>query len=332
MENSRRQWLPPAIVFAALGLFFGWYAVIELQRYHIGAVSAASLYAALMLLFALYLAPGFVPTREWLAAQIRGPKAAILCLGLFLAPYVIYAAGTGDFRWTALGKLIALAALPLTIFAAAPVRRRSCLNWQDALALLWIVVPVLFGEIKGIWNVPVNLDFMTRVFLIAVGSWSFLVVRGVDGAGYVFRYDAAILRDAFVSLIGFTVLAIPIGFAMRFIAWNPQWRGPRQFVFDGLTIFLFVAIAEELLFRGLLQNLLEGSLGSRPAAQVVASTLFGLTHVRHAPYPNWRYVVLATIAGWFYGWAYRKHRSLMASATTHALVDTLWRTWFTLPR
>ena len=41
---------------------------------------------------------------------------------------------------------------------------------------------------------------------------------------------------------------------------------------------------------------------------------------------------LATVAGWFYGSAYRAHRSLMASAITHALVDTLWRTFFTLPK
>ena len=332
MDHVRRQWLCPAIVFAVLSAFFGWYAAIEMERYRIGLPAAACIYVALMLLFTYYLAPGFISVRQWLAARIRGPRGAAVCLALFLFPYLIYAAGTGDFRWTALGRLAAFAAVPLGIFAAAPVRDHGRLNWQDVLALLWIVIPVLFGETRGIWNVPVNLDFMTRVFLIAVGAWSFLVIRGVDRSGYEFRYDRLILRDALVSLAGFTLIAIPLGLAMRFIAWNPQWRGPRQFLFDGLTIFLFVAIAEELLFRGLLQNLLEGSLGSRESAQIIASILFGLTHVRHAPYPNWRYVILATIAGWFYGWAYRKHHSLMASAMTHALVDTLWRTWFTLPR
>jgi len=38
--------------------------------------------------------------------------------------------------------------------------------------------------------------------------------------------------------------------------------GARAFAFDYLTIFLFIAMAEELFFRGLLQNLLEGSLRS----------------------------------------------------------------------
>ncbi len=119
---------------------------------------------------------------------------------------------------------------------------------------------------------------------------------------------------------------------LRFIAWHPQWRGAPAFAADFLTLFLFVALAEELFFRGLLQNLLEGSFHSRYGAQAVTAILFGLSHIRHAPFPNWRYVALATVAGWFYGAAYRKHRSLMASATTHALVDTLWRTFLTLPK
>jgi membrane protease YdiL (CAAX protease family) len=54
-----------------------------------------------------------------------------------------------------------------------------------------------------------------------------------------------------------------------------------------MTIFLFVAIAEKLLFRGLLQNMLEASFPSRQLAQGLASILFGLSHVRHAPAPNW---------------------------------------------
>src|SRR5262249_9681010 len=27
----------------------------------------------------------------------------------------------------------------------------------------------------------------------------------------------------------------------------------------------------------------------------------GLSHIQHAPVPNWRYVAMASVAGWFYG-------------------------------
>jgi hypothetical protein len=206
------------------------------------------------------------------------------------------------------------------------------MNWQDAVVLFWLILPLLFGQTAGIWNVPENLDFMARLFVLGVGSWSFLISRRVAGSGYEFRFSLRSLRDSLLAFAGFAVIALPLGFGLGFVAWNPQWRSVWALLFDYATIFLFVAVLEELFFRGLLQNLLEGSLRSRYAAQGVAAVIFGLSHIRHAPFPNWRYVALATVAGWFYGSAYRNNRSLMASSATHALVDTLWRTWLAVPK
>jgi membrane protease YdiL (CAAX protease family) len=313
-------------------VFFGWYAAMELRRYPIGTSQVISLYACLLLLLALYLAPGFSASRSWLMERLHGVRAALVCLVIFLVPYLIYAAGTGDFRGRALAKLVALAGLPFGLFGATRVRHPRQMNWQDALVLLWMIAPVLAGQIGGIWNVPVNLDLMARLFLVGVGSWAFLIFRRVEDSGYEVRFSRDALRDAFLNLGGFMAVGLPLGFALHFIAWNPQWRGAGAFASDYLGIFLFVAVTEELFFRGLLQNLLEGSFQSRYGAQALTAILFGLSHVLHAPFPNWRYVALATVAGWFYGSAYRGHRSLMASATTHALVDTLWRTFFTFPK
>ncbi len=329
LRQASGEWLHFALVFAALALFFAWYEIIQFPRYRIGLLAAVTLYVCLLLLLLLWLAPGFAISRRWLSRRVQGPAGACGSVTLFLLPYLIYSAGTGDFRWWSFARLAAFAALPFGLFAGLPVQRADRMNWQDALVLVWILTPVLFGKIGGIWNVPMNLDFLSRVYLTAVGSWSFLVIRGLSDSGYDLRFSRAILRDALISLVCFSLVAIPLGLALRFIAWNPHWRGALAFASDYLTIFLFIAVAEELFFRGLLQNLLEGSLHSRAWAQAVASVLFGLSHIRHAPAPNWRYVVLATVAGWFYGWAYRKHRSLMASATTHAAVDAMWRTWLT---
>jgi uncharacterized protein len=331
-----RPWTPFAATLAALALLFAWYARIELRKYPLSPLEIVAIYLCLLLLFALYLAPGFPAPRRFLVTMLSGPLrvplSAALATVLLLIPYLISCLGTGDFRPIALGKLAALAAVPLMLFAIAPVRDRGRLNWQDVIVLLWLMLPVLFGWIAGIFLRPVNLDFMTRVFLVAVGSWSFLIIRGIENSGYEFAFSFTILGDALINFALFSIIAIPLGRAMRFITWNPQWRGPGAFAFDYLTIFLFIAVTEELFFRGLIQNLLEGSLASRKAAQAITAVLFGFSHILHAPYPNWRYVILATIAGWFYGPAYRKHRSLMASATTHALVDTLWRTFFTIAR
>jgi membrane protease YdiL (CAAX protease family) len=316
-----------ATVYGVLAVIFGWFAAIELRRYPVGPVESAALYGCLLLLLGLYLAPGFPATRAWLIPRVRW-----WWLGSFLLPYFLYVAGTGDFRWLAFAKVVILAFGPLGIFLLAPVRNPKRLNWQDIVVLLWLMVPVLTGWIAGIWTKPVNLDFMTRLFLVAVGAWSFIIIRGIENSGYEFTYSPVIARDALLNFLGFTVIALPLGLGLRFIGWNPHWRGVQAFFFDYVTIFLFIAVTEELFFRGLIQNLLEGSTNSRYGAQAVTAVLFGMSHILHAPFPNWRYVALATIAGWFYGSAYRKRRSLMASATTHALVDTLWRTFLTMPR
>ena len=316
-------------MYGALALLFVWVAVIQFRRYPVAVMEAGAIYVCLVLLLGFYLAPGYAAPRAWLEARLHGARAAAACVVLFLLPYLIYCCGTGDFRWLALVKLLGLAAVPLGLFAMAPVRDPKKMNWQDVCVLLWLLAAVLTGRIAGIWNQPVNLDFMTRVFLVGVASWAFLIWRGVEGAGYEFTLSAAILRDAAANFALFASLAIPLGLAIRFLAWTPQWRGAQALVFDYATIFLFVAVLEELFFRGLVQNLLEASLKSCYAAQAIASVLFGLSHILHAPFPNWRYVALATLAGWFYGSAYRRHRSLMASSAMHALVDTLWRTFLT---
>lgn len=329
-----RRWLSFIAVYVALLALFAYAGAIALRRYPVGAWEAACIYGCLALLFGLYLAAGFGGPREWLRARCHGWghiwARAAGCVFLFLLPYLLYCAGSGDFRWPAFAKLAGLTTLVFELYALAPVRDPKRIAWQDAVVLAALILPLLFGAAGGIWNKPAGMEFMARTFLVAVTSWGFVIWRGTEGVGYRFTLSRRILRDAAVNLAQFALLAIPLGLAIRFISWNPQWPGVQAFIFRYVTIFLFVAVLEELLFRGIIQNLLEGLLGSRWVAQVAASALFGFSHVLHAPAPNWRYVGIATLAGWFYGSAYRTHRSLVASSGVHALVDTLWRTFFTL--
>jgi membrane protease YdiL (CAAX protease family) len=61
---------------------------------------------------------------------------------------------------------------------------------------------------------------------------------------------------------------------------------------------------------------------------LLASVIFGLSHF-NKPLPfNWRYVILASIAGVFYGRAWGDRRRIFASAITHTAVDVVWSLWF----
>lgn len=89
----------------------------------------------------------------------------------------------------------------------------------------------------------------------------------------------------------------------------------------------FIALPEELFFRGLLLNLLERRIGTQRAL-LVTSLLFGLAHFnKRAVYFNWRYVILAAVAGVFYGQAWLASRRVLTSSITHATVDTVWSIW-----
>ena len=88
-----------------------------------------------------------------------------------------------------------------------------------------------------------------------------------------------------------------------------------------------MALPEELFFRGLMLNMLERRVGTNRAL-AITSLLFGLAHFnKRAAYFNWRYVILAAIAGIFYGRAWLSNRRLLSSGITHATVDTVWSIW-----
>ncbi|HSU58804.1 MAG TPA: CPBP family intramembrane glutamic endopeptidase [Bryobacteraceae bacterium] len=311
-----------------LALIFAGIASLYLRRYALTLGSASGIYCCFMLLLAFVIAPGIRGSRALVRRWLDRRYSSLGLVVLWCVPYLIYAAGTGDFRWIAILRLLVLAIPMAATYRLFPVRDISRFCWQDAGIAILLIASVLFHRLRGVWNVPVNLDFMARLYLIGIASWSWVSLRTLPGLGYHFSVSTKVFRAAALNFVYFAMIAIPLGLAMHFTAWNPRWRNFPSFGLDYLEIFLFIALLEELFFRGFLQNLISGSLQSWWKGQLIVSCLFGLFHILHAPFPNWRYVALASIAGWFYGSAFRQGGNLMAPALTHAMVDTVWRTWF----
>ncbi len=293
------------------------------KRYAIPHSSAAGIYGCFLLLLVYVVVPG-VPNKF-----IPGRYPALKIGALLTLPYLVYAAGTGSFQWLALGRLLSIFAPVLILYSALPVADEGKLNWQDVVIAIWLVSVVLFHFLNGIWAVPTNLDFMSRLFVVSLGALSWTYLRPIPDLGYELVFSRKVLLAAVTNFLLFAAIAIPLGLLLGFTSWNPRWHGIVDFLLAYVEIFLFIAVLEELFFRGFLQNLLTKSLGSWWRAQLIASLIFGLFHILHAPFPNWRYVILASIAGWFYGSAYRSGGTLVSSALLHAMVDTTWRTFFT---
>jgi membrane protease YdiL (CAAX protease family) len=270
---------------------------------------------------------------------------------LLLVPYLIFGLGTRTFSLIALGKLIAYILVPTALLLPDRVHHRDSLTWRDALAMLVLAVPVSAHWLRGIWIWPQDIYVFLPIFCVLVGGYAFMVLRGLEGVGFRLLWRKSDVSDALLNLLAFSLLAIPLGIALGFIhphSTTPLTHGPifqtpwLEDVVQGLGpalnffivfigIYLTVASPEELLFRGVLQNLLVRTIRRGPHGVyglLIASVVFGASHLHHPPVPNWRYAILATLAGIFYGNVYRTRQRLCASALTHALVDTIWHFWF----
>jgi hypothetical protein len=289
----------------------------------------ASSFTAFALLLAPYWFFGF-GAAEMLRRRLTNRAVRVLIAGLLLVPYLIFSVPRGEFRWIYAVVLFSIPVAIAALFESLPpggVRPAiGKLCWQDVIALAVVGLPVEFGWMRGSFQHP-GLSALPKILLMDSALYGFLVVRRLEGVGYDFR---ARVRDLVIGLREcsfFAPIAIALGVAVGFIAPHGGVPPASSASADLVVTFFFVAIPEELFFRGLLQNLLERRIGY-PASLFVTAVIFGLSHF-NKPLPfNWRYVLLATIAGVFYGRAWHDRRRLLSSATTHTLVDVIWSFWF----
>jgi uncharacterized protein len=280
----------------------------------------------------LSVAVGFAFASERLARWVKSWPAVGRCLApaLLVLPYVLVAASDHSFRW----QWFALyAGLPVVIAwllgqaAIADPEQRG--NWRDALILLTLGVAVDLRWFDSAW--PRGLEALGKTLLVDAGLYGFLAIRELSGSGFDLRLKWSDWKTGLRELAFFAPPVILLGLAFGFIHPHANWPSIGTAFLRWAEIFFFIAIPEELFFRSWVQNLLERRLG-RYAALVTASILFGLSHFnkRNAAgaHFNWRYVILATIAGIFYGRAWRERRRVPASTITHTFVDWIWSWWF----
>jgi uncharacterized protein len=263
-------------------------------------------------------------------ARAAGRWPAAVRIGfpaLLVAPYVMVSVSEHIFRWA---WFALYAGLPVVIAwlllraAQADVEQRG--NWRDWLILLVLGLAVDLRWFDRAW--PPGLRALNELFLVDAGLYGFLAIRKLSGTGFDFHLRWSDWKTGVRELIYFTPPVIVLGLALGFIHPHRNLPGIGSALLRWIAIFFFTAVPEELFFRAWVQNLLERRVGRR-AALVIASVLFGLSHFnKRSVHFNWRYVLLATIAGIFYGRAWREQRRVPASTITHASVAWIWGLWF----
>jgi membrane protease YdiL (CAAX protease family) len=246
---------------------------------------------------------------------------------LFVLPYLIVSLSAHIFQWSwfALYAVLPVAIAGL-LMRAARVDPEQRGDWRDAFILLVVGLAVDLRWFEGAW--PSGLGALNELFLVDAGLYGFLAIRQLTGTGFDFHLRWSDWKTGLRELVFFAPVVIVLGIVLGFIHPHRNLPAIGGAVLRWILIFLFTALPEELFFRGWVQNLLERRVG-RHAALVIASILFGLSHFnKRSAHFNWRYVVLATIAGIFYGRGWRKDRRVPASTITHTSVDWLWGLWF----
>jgi uncharacterized protein len=286
----------------------------------------APLVVAALLALIPYLAFAFSSGYCVRAAEKLPVAARIFLPSLLCLPYAIVAVASGLFRWHWLALYAVLpVAIAWLLDQARAVDAEARGNWRDFLVLLPLGLAVDLRWMEAAW--PPHLAVFNKVLLLDAGIYGFVAMRRLDGVGFDLRVRRRDVWPGVREFLLYAPWAIALGLSLGFLhahaLWPQPWRLGGAFVFT----FFFVAVPEELYFRGWLQNLLERRIGRTPALLVI-SVLFGLSHWnKRTTGFNWQYVLLAALAGIFYGRAWRAKRRVAASAITHSMVDTVWGIW-----
>jgi membrane protease YdiL (CAAX protease family) len=308
-----------AVLSLAAGLYGAWLGFG-------GRAFAATLtaFAFLLLVMLLSASRGVIET---LSARLGSAAGILLGATLFLA-YLIYVLGTNTFAFSRAGAVLALIFVPLA--AAVSAERRPAGAWQDFAILAAVWVTVKFSPAHWLWPYPGGkLSYVfTVLVMVNVGIAAFLLTRHLADVGYSIGWEPHWSLYTVGSFLVFGCVAIPSGLALHFMQFAPRWSSAASLPVAALGILIFTAWPEEFLFRGLLQNILSRKTNSALTGWCAASVLFGLSHITNGHFPNWGYALLATVAGFFYGWTWRKSGSIFASAIVHALVDATWHFFF----
>ena len=277
---------------------------------------------AVVISFALLLVPywffGF-GVADSLKRLLKRPPLRIAAAALLILPYLIFSLPRGEFNAILCTELL-LAILALTIlleYAKGP--------WADYLALLSVALIIENTSSPPRGPSPDLADWRSS----SSSTWSSTNTSSYappSPLASISVRDSATSQSDCVSSRIYTPVALVLGFALGFlhlhrIAGNPAWVGA-----GWLFTLFFVALPEEIFFRGILLNLLEEKwahvrhyckLGAlRPGAlQQTSCIQLALCNSRqHRRNILWK-ILLA-------------NRRVLSAGVTHATVDTIWSIWF----
>lgn len=297
-------------------------AVIVVQTQNIGLRIVLPALAAVLLEAALYATLAF----EEIRCRWRWQWVALLAP----VPYLLYTLPLGLASFSSAAVLVIIAACASAWFRILPRGRAA-----DFAYLLLVAAPLLFKLFPLIYpraHEDLRLDFLGQLMWIRAAVLAVLHDRPQRGIHFGFIPT----RQEWLTGLKWFAIALPpvlglviwTGFASLAIPQAPWWKTAGVAIGTFIGILWVVALSEEFLFRGLLQQWFEEITGRRWLALAAASILFGAVHLGFRGFPNYRFAAIAALAGVFYGMAFAKGDGIRAAMVAHASMVAVWRTLF----
>lgn len=248
----------------------------------------------------------------------------------------VAAAAAGLALWTFLvpaARLDPYWAVLLALWAGVPIlalRHEPDPGRLTALGLLvWLVwwIPFDLRWFKTLWTGPGGPSYAASALLVtalAGAAFGALTRQGGPALRPPAWRDVAVGGGALLVL---GVIAIPLGLATGFLkAPDGAKLGVASAFLTAFGLAFTVALPEELYFRGVLDAGLRPHFRRAWTSLVASSVAFGLMHWNNRDDldAQLKYLLLASIAGVFYGLAYRRG-GLWAAVIAHTLVDLVWQ-------
>ena len=302
------------MALGVVGLFFA-------RAKGIPFAAALPVIAAFLAEYPFYLVAAFPEVRQHLVSR----ELPAILTGSLLFPYLLCCLGAIHFDPLAAVRLAALGLVFSLWYVILPA---AVLFDAAFLALIgWVTLGHYFDSIYPRFAGQ-HLEVLGAIGLLHVVALSLMLMRPIAETGWGFWPNQREWIIGVRHYLFFLAVGGPLALVLRAarVAAAPVsfWLLAGTF----LGSLWVSSLAEEFLFRGVLQQWMEEWTGNARAALLITSVIFGLAHLWFRGFPNWRWVPVVTVLGWLCGRARNQAASIRASALTHALVVTTWRAFF----
>ena len=215
----------------------------------------------------------------------------------------------------------------LLLLTTREQKSRLTFYFISVVAFIWFTVE--FGNAPAL-RLPFDggqIRYM-QLALIVLFLYLLTLAGRLPDLGFTFQLNRKDWTEAAINLALFSVIAIPFGLITGFIKPSTALPSIVEIAGRGVAIFFFIALPEEILFRGAIHRYLERVLRWTPRLTLLLSSIiFGAAHLDNPPNVGY-YFILASIAGVFYGRTYLRTGKIVPAALVHLAVDWIWSVLF----